>query len=63
VVSDDGWEVGARFRRVFPHIGVIYTSGNQFRSELAVPESLFFPKPYETDVIVKACRSMMQELS
>jgi CheY-like chemotaxis protein len=51
----NGWEVGARFRRVLPQIPIIYTSGEaHHQPALAVPESLFFSKPYEPNDIVKA---------
>jgi two-component system, response regulator PdtaR len=55
----DGWEVGARFRRALPHIPVIYASGKPPRSELAVPDSAFFPKPYDPHAIVSACRASL----
>ena len=55
----NGWQVGASFREALPQIPVIYTSGEASRSDLAVPESLFVAKPYDPDVIVGACRSLI----
>jgi CheY-like chemotaxis protein len=56
-----GWEVGVRARRILPRVPVIYTSGTALRLEpsLAVPESLFFAKPYRPEVIVQALRRVV----
>jgi CheY-like chemotaxis protein len=57
----NGWEVGARFRRVLPQIPIIYTSGDAHPSALAVAESFFFAKPYEPNDVVRACRTSIGE--
>jgi CheY-like chemotaxis protein len=57
----NGWEVGARFRKVLPQIPIIYTSGDALGVERAVPKSLFIAKPYEPDAIVDACRTYLRE--
>ena len=58
----DGWDVGLKFRKVLPQIPVIYTSGTALRSERAVPTSLFVPKPYEPDVVVKSLSDFTAEM-
>ena len=55
----DGWEVGVQFRKLLPRIPIIYTSGQVLQPTLAVQESLFFPKPYEPEAIVDACRTVL----
>jgi CheY-like chemotaxis protein len=49
-----GWDVAEVFRRARPDIGVMYTSGNSSNGSRAVPDSLFFKKPYQASSIVEA---------
>ena len=53
-----GWDVASAFRTVLPAIPIIYASGHAHRPDLAVTQSLFIAKPYESDAIVRACRAL-----
>jgi CheY-like chemotaxis protein len=56
-----GWDVGARYRKAFPEIPIIYTSGTAVAAKFTDPRSLFFPKPYEPNAIIKACQSFLEQ--
>lgn len=51
----NGWDVAEAFRKVCPHIAVIYTSGYSINPRRDVDDSLFFRKPYNPVEIVDAC--------
>jgi two-component system, response regulator PdtaR len=53
-----GWDVANACRRKWPHIAVVYTSGQGADLSRQVEESLFFGKPYELEKIGAACRTL-----
>ncbi len=53
-----GWDVAEAFRASHPQMPVIYASGNPIELGRRVPDSLFFPKPYNPNEILCACRRM-----
>lgn len=55
-VGPDGWQVGHRARELYPHIRVVYVSGDSGRDWLAkgVPGSMMISKPFAADQIVTA---------
>ena len=52
----NGWDVAEAFRRSYPQIRVIYTSGLYQDGRRRVPDSEFFTKPYIPNDIVDAIK-------
>ena len=52
----NGWDVAEAFRRAYPQIRVIYTSGVYQDGQRRVPDSEFFTKPYIPDDILDAIK-------
>ena len=51
-----GWDVAEAFRAAQPAMPVIYVSGNAPQPSRLVPESVFFPKPYDPAAILQCFR-------
>lgn len=49
-----GWDVAEAFRKAYPNTKVIYCSGNPVEEARQVPESRFFVKPCQMDIILAA---------
>jgi two-component system, response regulator PdtaR len=54
-----GWELARKFRARWRNVHVVYTSGNAFDGSQAVPDSLFFGKPYRSAEIVGRCQQFL----
>ena len=52
----NGWDVAEAFRRAYPQIRVIYTSGLYQDGQRRVPDSEFFTKPYIPNDILDAIK-------
>jgi CheY-like chemotaxis protein len=57
--SMDGMKLAARIRDRWPPVEIILTSGHVAAKDLQLPErGLFFPKPYDPQVVSQAMRQM-----
>jgi CheY-like chemotaxis protein len=57
--SDSGWDVAKQFRALRGNIPVVYTTGNHLDANQAVPDSLFFSKPYHPAEVVSRCQKLI----
>ena len=55
----NGWDVAKAVRALWGNIPVVYTSGNVFDANRAVPNSWFFDKPYDPDEVVAKCQQLI----
>jgi DNA-binding LytR/AlgR family response regulator len=57
--SMDGMKLAAGIRDRWPPVEIILTSGHVAAKDLKVPErGLFFPKPYDPQIVSEAMRRM-----
>lgn len=57
----NGWDVAESFRAAVPEMPIIYASGLSIEPRREVFDSMFFPKPYDPESIVAACRALTAE--